>query len=253
MGQTCDLDAGACLCLSDQGCPQGYFCNGLSSCQSLAGCNSDVDCPGAFFCDVSNQTCSQAGCSADSQCPFEQICDQTTQICIPGCRTTADCDLKRSCSDAGQCQDFCTANDFCDTGSFCNTTTGQCYINGTVYCADCSNTLVCPPPAICLQTVSEGQTAAFCGQPCQSDADCPSGFACNGTWLTCCDAAVQNCLLFEGVSCSVDGVPGICHGFQAVDETQLLYLCTDGTTFQPIVGATNCDPLSGFCNGTIAP
>jgi hypothetical protein len=241
----CDLDAGACLCLSDQGCPQGYFCNSLQSCQSLSGCNSDVDCPATYSCDVATQICTQAGCTADSQCPFEQICDPGSQMCVPGCRTDVDCNLKRSCSSFGQCQDFCTSNDFCDTGMFCNTTTGICYSKGS-YCStppdpgnpndpNCS----CPNGTTCLYTISEGQQA-YCALGCSTEADCPSGYFCSDTWELCTDS--RQCPF--GAEC---------HGFQAVDEMGLLFICADPNTLIPVVIAMNCGPMTGFCNGTTLP
>jgi hypothetical protein len=250
-GQVCDLDAGACRCLSNQGCPQGYFCNALSSCQSLSGCNSDVDCPpGTFFCDVSHQFCTQVACTQDSQCPFEQICDGAKRTCVPGCRTTADCNLRRSCSPQGQCQDFCLSNDFCDAGFFCNAQSGNCFDNGMRYCTNpngtCLNAGACPTGSDCLSTTSQGQLQ-YCALRCQSALDCPSGFYCEPTIEQCCIPQLQNCLLQEGTFCSASGASGICHGFQVVDETSLIYICADPTTLATLVLWSNCAPVTGFC------
>jgi hypothetical protein len=148
--------------------------------------------------------------------------------------------LKRSCSPSGTCQDFCTENDFCDTGYFCDTQTGQCFNKGS-YCTtppnpgDPFNNCGCAM-GTCLYTISEGQTA-YCAVGCGMQSDCPSGYDCTDTWQLCGSTA--------------DCPAGVCHGFQAVDETNLLFICADPTTLEPIVVAMNCAPMTGFCNGSI--
>jgi len=255
----CDQATGTCRCKDDQGCspPPGgapQYCNGLGFCQSLA-CTSDRDCPvsatNPTFCDITTGTCiPTAACTLDDHCPFGQIC--TGNRCVNGCRRDEGCPLRQACV-SGQCQDFCRDNQLCpQPNQFCASSTGVCSLHpGRVDCLDCNvgnNAFTCSQNnGTCLVFIGEGQTRQFCGVDCQTDADCPAGYDCDGVIFGCFSVGSTS-------GCQDPNAPGTtitCKSFNVENEGIDLF-CADPNG-QPHTYFRSCAPNSGFCPASVSP
>lgn len=222
-GTRCDVEAGRCVCASDEACETGFFCNNAGVCQALAGCTSNRDCPDETFCDALSGICLAgpaevlgSACGLSSHCPYGSVCDSGS--CVEGCFDDGDCALGVACLD-GRCQPgVCSEDAFCDFGQACNDA-GECKddFRGP-YCRGCTQrTAANPEPCdgprnFCLVNNRElGGFTNFCGVDCSLGQPCPNGFACNGVLIltqdVCRGSAQCQCnpnqLRFAEATCTV--------------------------------------------------
>ncbi|MCB9653824.1 MAG: hypothetical protein H6729_06810 [Deltaproteobacteria bacterium] len=194
-GTTCDTARGVCVCLADEACADGYFCNAAGVCQARAGCEYNGDCSDDSFCDGASGQClasfsaaAEALCGVSTHCPFGTVCKSGR--CEDGCFDDGDCVLGQICVE-GQCfsgDGVCRDSSFCDFGELCG---GDAYCASDVgagrpYCRGCSaRTLTNPAPCddprnFCLINSQEtGGLATFCGVDCSSGQGCANGYGCH--------------------------------------------------------------------------
>ncbi|MEM7676349.1 MAG: hypothetical protein AAF449_10140, partial [Myxococcota bacterium] len=56
-GTRCDTALMQCVCITDDACEDGFFCNRAGVCQEKAGCERNSDCPDDAFCDLVSGDC----------------------------------------------------------------------------------------------------------------------------------------------------------------------------------------------------
>jgi hypothetical protein len=108
-GKQCDVAKGcvpAPACVTDAGCDDGFFCNGVEKClasQCAAGmppkCDDTVSCT-VDFCDESGKACKSL--PSDKLCGANHTCDAKSG-CLPECTTDAQCDDGQKCNGAEKC------------------------------------------------------------------------------------------------------------------------------------------------------
>lgn len=217
-GARCNVASGQCLCLSDEACADGSFCNSVGICQIRSGCARNQDCasePGTY-CDLASGqclcpefdtdgTCIQAStvelassCGASVHCPPGSVC--TDGRCVEGCFDSGDCQLGEICSD-GVCfgeEGICENNDFCEYGELCSG--NACENDGRgPYCRGCTQRTVqnpepCDRPRnFCLNnSLENGGFNQICGVDCSLGQPCPSGYQCSGVVILTDDECASN-------------------------------------------------------------
>lgn len=198
------------VCMSDDECDDGLFCNGAEHCGAID--------HGLTYGDTA------AGFMTDDQClpglppcSPSQSCDEDGDACVdPECEVNADCDDGL----------FCTGTEICDDGS-CLPSTGN-------PCSDASGLPICV------------EEADFCTE-CNNDADCDDGVFCNGVEV--CEPFLLGDMTFgdrssaevvEQMQCS-PGLPA-CAEDEICDEPNDVCLAPDCTDDE------DCDD-GIFCNG----
>ncbi|MBK8939605.1 MAG: hypothetical protein IPM79_18795 [Polyangiaceae bacterium] len=253
----CDLATDSCQhTAQDASCNDGLVCNGVETCDEVAGCLSGqpVLCSDSFAC--TSEACSEvaggcvytpnnASCNDGLFCNGVETCS-VNQGCVPGtapsCNDGVGC-TSDSCSNALAACVNAPNNADCDDGVFCNGTescnpTQDCVTTGPVMCAGdgiACTIEACSEVALgCETTLNNGLCAQdeYCAPgigcsnvpPCDDDGDCDDGDACNG---------VETC---EGETV---GVPnsGTCSYGSPV-------FCDDGVDCT----ADTCDPATGLCD-----
>ena len=192
-GARCDTAQSLCVCVTDEACDDGFFCNNAGVCQIETGCSSNADCEEGLFCDLDSGRCLQgqalelqAACGLPSHCPAGSICIEGS--CQPGCITSGDCELGVVCVD-GQCDDTpgrCADTSFCEFGSLCVDGFCEDDFRGP-YCRLCTprtqqNPNPCSDPRnFCLVNNQElGGFTNFCGVDCSLPQQaCPNGYVCS--------------------------------------------------------------------------
>ncbi|GBG29164.1 Hypothetical Protein FCC1311_053862 [Hondaea fermentalgiana] len=190
------------LCLSGARCSKGAQCEGglciegsCASCSNglLDGDETDVDCGGSY-CQA---RCSAGAiCSADSDCVSGTLCDAATSTCVweanltcaqdgvqNNDETDVDCGGEHnSCERCGESMQ-CSQNNDCASG-ICHV------VNGTGYCASCSNGIQDGDEAGVDCGGSMCASRCSVDDPCTSTSDCATGLFC---WNEVnVDAAVQH-------------------------------------------------------------
>ncbi len=194
-GTRCDLAQSSCICVLDEACPEGQFCNQAGVCQARAGCIRTSECAPGTFCDIVSGRCLEgpaweleSACGVASHCPYGTICDPSTGRCESGCFDDGDCVLGQVCLD-GFCSTgdgLCSSDDFCDYRQRCET--GACKRDRRgPYCRGCSQrTTFNPEPCdhprnFCLINSEEaGGFDQWCGVDCSLGQPCPNGYDCSG-------------------------------------------------------------------------
>ncbi len=210
-GARCDQETSQCICVTDDACPQGSFCNSSGVCQVSTGCSSNADCEDESFCDLDTGRCldgppltATSLCGLASHCPSGTVC--VDGACRGGCFDSGDCGLDAVCVD-GVCDPTpgrCPDSSYCPYGSFCDTD-GQCRedFRGP-YCRLCSvRTLQNVDPCdgrrnLCLVNSQElGGVTNFCGVDCSQGQACPNGYGCSRVTIpprgTCQSTAECQC------------------------------------------------------------
>jgi hypothetical protein len=190
-GTRCRLETQLCICVTDEACEDGFFCNNAGVCQETAGCSTNADCESGTYCDSGSGIClvgppSGVGsaCGLASHCPFGTIC--TAGTCVAGCLDEGDCPLGQICFQ-GQCATgdaVCSNDAFCEYGQRCEELACVDDFRGP-YCRGCmpatvTNPNPCDHPRnFCLNNSQEaGGHPAFCGVDCSLEQPCPNGYAC---------------------------------------------------------------------------
>jgi hypothetical protein len=238
-GLHCDTASGRCVCRSNGDCGPSTFCNKVGFCQSLDACASNNDCPATMFCYEVTSQCFQRGtCIADYHCPLEQVCDSASAHCVPGCRTTADCNLLDVCI-AGTCQsNRCPDSTYCAPREFCDVMTNVCGPPDRTYCQPCDAVNGCGNGGTCLIQIVEGiNNPPFCGITCMMDSDCPGDLICDDSFQTCGGPGDTSCSAF-GLTCLQTVV---------LNQPNPEFLCCDPATTDPKPTAKFCSPRSGAC------
>ena len=197
LGTRCDVERQVCICVSDDACPDGQFCNAVGACQIRAGCSITQDCPDGTFCDVSSGVCLEgeepvlgAPCGLASHCPFNSVCGPEGR-CVEGCFGDGDCRLGQICLD-GFCftgppgtticsdADYCAYGDSCGPDNLCFEDTRGPYCRGCTPRTSMNPNPCDDPRNFCLINSQElGGFTNFCGVDCSQGQGCPSGYDCS--------------------------------------------------------------------------
>lgn len=195
-GTRCDLELERCVCVTDEACPDGNFCNAFGSCQRRTGCAVNADCSEGRFCDIESGICLDAPeqpslgspCGLASHCPYGAVCAEGK--CAEGCFDDGDCTLAQICYEGyctvgGPGETICSGPDYCEYGQSCDNFLCEDDNRGP-YCRTCSQrTSMNPNPCdgyrnFCLVNAQElGGVTNFCGVDCSQGQGCPSGYSCN--------------------------------------------------------------------------
>lgn len=214
-GTRCDVSAQRCICVEDEACEDGQFCNNAGVCQDEAGCTSNLDCRDAnTYCDILSGQClegepliTEAQCGLATHCGFGLVCEEGR--CVPGCFDDGDCPLGEVCFD-GQCATgLCGGDSYCEYGERCRENL-QCVTDTRgPYCRSCSpRTGANPNPCddgrnFCLINNRElGGFANFCGVDCSLGQPCPNGYQCGGVIIL----TQQQCLSEADCRCDRNSI-----------------------------------------------
>jgi hypothetical protein len=191
-GSTC---SGASECQSGF-CVDGYCCNGacsgscnacnlsgnLGSCTNVSAGSAGAPSCSPYVCSGTSASC-PSSCSGDSQCASGFYCSGGTCVSKKTNGTT--------CSAANQCQSGNCVDGYC-CNSACGGSCDACNVSGSL--GSCTVVSGGSPGApSCSPYLCNGANAS-CPSSCTGDANCATGFYCNGT--TC--APKQS----NGASCS---------------------------------------------------
>jgi Cellulose binding domain len=256
---TSGANAGSCktVCTADADCSSGNSCNNGScglkppgaSCSANADCMSTHCAQGVCCSTACTGTCmscaiakSQGTCIAvpQGQDPLGQCADQGAMSCL----TDGFCDGK------GACEDYAAGTscgpDMCSAGT--ETPGGKCDGKGT-----------CQPGTATSCGAYICGTSGDCKTSCAKDADCASGYVCNGTicgkkvnGVTCTTAAECGSGYCEQGVCCNTGCEATCQSCNLSAATA--GTCTNVPTGQdPLnqcadAGAATCG-TNGSCDG----
>ncbi len=239
-GFRCDSGTAQCMCENDAACEALYgedqFCNDFGFCQQTAGCYSTFDCRANQICDVATHGCiDSSSCTSNEQCPMGRICRAAEGRCSPGCDVTGDCELGQVCVDGVCTSGLCEDHSYCPIEYFCNSDTMSCYPGGKDYCRPCTSGFDCnvDEGEACLRLAVEGE-GKFCAVECHPGADdCPSGYACSGSYTVC---SLGNC-----------PVGWRCEDVEILGEDEPVPLCVDAETGDLKPTDYHCAPWAGVC------
>lgn len=206
---TVEISFEACYpsCGSDTQCSSPRECNPNGFCgppfdEDLLGgpCTDLLGCPGAF-CLTEEQSGTPggycvSGCTAeDETCLADGVCilndGQEFGTCLDGCTTDVECREAYRCAefeDGLVCwpeMDAAAIGDECEQAGDC--VGGSCIDEAAAgwpggYCVGfpCSSELQdCPLGAVCIdEDNADGSPIGFCGDDCEADDDCRTGYGC---------------------------------------------------------------------------
>ena len=181
------------------------------------------------------------------------------------CGTPEDCD-SGFCVDTAEgkrCTKTCS--ECCPTGWRCEQAPGQdtvfvCLPKLTSLCLPCVDDAACGAPAsgaLCLpyKDAETGALSHFCGGACETDADCPSGYACELSKGT--DGASKQCVK-QGSLCAcspkavASGAKGLCSRSNDVGVCEGVQVCGAdglGACDALVPAAETCDGVDNDCDG----
>ncbi|GDX82168.1 hypothetical protein LBMAG42_39790 [Deltaproteobacteria bacterium] len=142
------------------------------ACQTSTVAECAEDDPCEFGQECISGRCVAKTCATSDQCGIEEYCS-ADNTCTVGCQADTDCMYGDQCNvetntcELAQCTDThldCGFNEFCSIQ-------GDCYEAGGYFCRDCEDEGDCG---------GNGNKCfnGYCGVVCQTDSDCPGGFAC---------------------------------------------------------------------------
>ena len=103
-----------------EGCPEGFRCDGNGRCEEFTGCETDDDCEPNEFCGTGNICRRRQGCLSDLSCPEGQICNDGSCAATTECEVNEDCDAGESCV-ANLCvPGLCRGNEDCADDEVCD-------------------------------------------------------------------------------------------------------------------------------------
>jgi hypothetical protein len=210
---SCDEAAKGCVYLPNSlACDDGVYCNGMEVCDAGLGCQ-----PGApVVCD------DKLSCTSDA-------CDEQQKKCVYTPNNAA-CDDGLYCNGVETCDPNGVAPTGCKAGTpvVCASDNIACTVdacdNALQTCTYTANNALCAPGQFCVPQVGGCEAA----KPCQTDAQCDDGNACNGKEtcnVVCQPGTPINCS--DGIQCTVD-------------------------TCDPATGACTNTPNDAFCNDGFA-
>lgn len=201
-------------------CTHDEFCDG----NECVECNSDIPCPDGKICQNGKCVCPDGQFKDEAgrcvpclpgECPPCHVCtpegckpiDCGDKVCDP---TLNDC---VECVGSGDCRpnEKCVNNDCVCKDGYVRNANGDCVkdreCNSDTDCPDCfecdefgnCNPKVCPAGEICI--------GDDCVTPCETGADCPPGFGCDGEKCVECntlDCATSECADVLGCGCNRD-------------------------------------------------
>jgi hypothetical protein len=218
----CD-PSGACKKKKGQACAAG------SECVSGA-CVDGVCCASACnqACEVCNATpgtCTAApkGSSGRGSCGVG-ACDGTSHVCSTSCTTDADCSATGWCK-AGTCTatqapgGACARDRQCQSGSCrdgvccdkaCNGACEACTkAKGATADGTCTTLPASAKPAACGGYACSG-TSAACAASCTTDAQCASGYWCDGAFCQATRAQGDSCTRGGQCAAGLTCADGVC-------------------------------------------
>lgn len=253
------------LCLSDNDCNDGLFCNGLEECDAGQCVNGAVPCLGKA-CVESADSC--AGCLTNADCNDAIPC--TNDVCSGGVCSNPFKPAGAACGSAAAAP--CNAADTCDGNGVCR---NNWSLNGLpcpdgLYCNGnerCQNGVCTPGTPPCVVQAACNELTDICGcalnSDCDDDNDCtgdlcvanqcthpalPAGTACGNPSNSACDNpdscnAAGSCQPHhetDGTACA-DAL--FCNG----PEVCQTGLCTPGAA--PCGASQFCDEPTDACIG----
>ncbi len=166
-------ERGTCVCVTDDGCKNGYFCNRIGA-SRYGSCafNRDITlCPAGYQCEVFTY---QSYCVKNKRRAFRtlgQICDALNL-----CRKEFFC--VATYDGWGRCFEDCTKTKQCKLG-------GKCYqVLGSSSICLCTSDSECPPDRRCQMYLGIGHTPyGICVPykrfpPCRASSECPENYIC---------------------------------------------------------------------------
>jgi hypothetical protein len=218
------------LCINDQGCDDGLFCNGAETCNPQVGCvpGTPPSCSDAYTCttdscDETAKACvhvnDNTACNDGKACNGVEICDPVNGVALTGC--VAGSGL--NCDDGISC-----------TTDTCDDNTNQCiHTNSDTACSDgqfCNGVETCDPPNGASGTGCKAGTAPNCADTfsCTTDtcdnqtaqcvnapnnAACSDSQFCNG--VEACDPANGA----AGTGCTPGTAPSCDDNFSCTTDT----------------------------------
>ncbi|TFH25221.1 MAG: hypothetical protein E4H03_01410, partial [Myxococcales bacterium] len=269
----------------DLACLDGLACNGIESCDDVAGCltTGPLVCDDGVACtvdacdaalDVCTSTPDNTLCIDSNACNGMETCEAasgctagTPPTCDDGqfCNGIESCDAALGCQSgaAPDCSDgtACTLDGCDEIGDTCTNTPSDPVCDNGQFCdgaETCDATLGCQPGIALICDDSVPCTDDLCDEGADAcvntpvDAACEDGNVCNG--METCDA-VANCMAGAALVCedaggciatSCDPVAG-CGGTPVVDGTS----CEDGnlcTTGDSCAGGACTSGPPAICN-----
>ena len=150
------------------------------ACVSDLDCGSEATCLGEDY-GFPNGYCT-VGC--EGTCPDDGVCApiwQGQSACFDSCSVREDCRDGYDCLDMGgatACVPSCTVSG-CGQGEMCNEQTGDCYHDGPIAAGGpCTDSVECANDGFCFSEAEYGVLGGYCGDFCNTDADCGEGFGC---------------------------------------------------------------------------
>ena len=274
--RTCD-GAGTCKPATTQSCFP-YVCNATTQAACVAVCASDADCAAGQFCNAGSCGLKRLGqiCAAGSDCASGYCVDGV--CCGAGsCGTCQACNLAGS---AGSCQpvaagsaephQLCPPSPPCGFDGTCNGA-GACRNTGAgtscapTTCAGsssivstCNGTGTCAPTSIACPAHFVCGPAA-CLTACTADADCVTGYTCQGGICTNLKPLGSTC---AGVADCLSGMctDGVCCASAACGACSACNIAGKAGTCAPVpagpdptarcadMGSASCG-TTGLCDG----
>ncbi|HQP34812.1 MAG TPA: MYXO-CTERM sorting domain-containing protein [Polyangiaceae bacterium] len=275
-GANTTCNAGVCgdACDADVDCNTTYFCNLVTTkctarqakgqpCNTNLKCLSGLSCVDGYCCDNActgtckscdgsksggtNGTCTNIAnkTDPDNECSTNPLTTcNGSGACGAYCDADADCGstyycASGTCTEKGDPSESCASNLQCKSG-YC--IKGKCCAGDCQgSCADCSTGTCKARPSgaagdpACSPHLCNG-TALTCGDSCNSDTQCASGYYCN---------AANQCVaqLAQGKSCNDDAGQGCL--------TQDCKVCATGHCVDNFCCNTACGGQCDACNGAV--
>ncbi len=190
---------GACLCLTNDQCESGRYCNNFGACQVRPFCLGNQECAANEICnsaDLSGGKCIPrvangvaANCGSSVHCGLGSYCSigegSLIGVCAAGCRSTSDCALG----------DVCLK--------------GQCVVGGCETCPPaptpdssyCAHGYLCTPKGSCELLEPQSAYDALCDRCVPGRGNqCANGLICLVDNESC--ACIDNKCYPTGASCN---------------------------------------------------
>ncbi len=251
----CDPETGAPINTPDDTlCDDGAFCNGVETCDAIAGCrpgtpeavDDGVDCTVDYCDEAADEVVHLAQddlCDDGAFCNGVETCDEVTG-CVDGTSPVLDdgidctlesCDETRdvvlASLDHSVCDDDepCNGDETCVDGTGC--TDGTALVDGTV----CGDHMICLSEACATSTCGDGYVDESEGEKCEDGNadpldgcdDCRLGNVCNVTGSTTLGTTTTT-HTFTGTLATTDPTAqvGTCGGYRGHEQLYEVFVDT---------------------------